>query len=111
MELKDQKCDCNSKKVQKLTPEGIEALLQQVDGWKVDDNGLSIYKKMLFPDYMSGINFINEMARIAEEQNHHPDFFYTPKNNRLKVSISTYVINGLTENDFILAAKYDAIKR
>src|SRR3989344_5272342 len=110
MELKDQKCDCNSKKVQKLTPEGIEELLKQVDYWKVDDYSLNLIKKYTFPDYKSGFQFLTEVVRIAEEQNHHPDFSFTAK-NKLTLTIYTYAVNGLTENDFILAAKYDAIKR
>jgi len=109
MELKDKKCDCSTKNVQKLTQEGIEELLQKVEGWKVDDD-LYLIKKYTFPDYKSGFQFLTEVVRIAEEQNHHPDFSFTAK-NKLTLTIYTYVVNGLTENDFILAAKYDAIQR
>ncbi len=77
MELKDKKCDCTTKNLQKISSEGIETLLKEVDNWKVDDNGLSLIKKYIFPDYISGFQFLTEVVRIAEDQNHHPDISYT----------------------------------
>lgn len=107
MELKDKKCDCTSGNVQKLTPEGIEELLQQVEGWKVVDGHhlLKEYKFKKYPD----ADFVDQLIAIANEQNHHPEIYLTW--GKVKVEIYTHVVNGLTDNDFILAAKYDAIKK
>ena len=108
MKLSDKRCDCTVKNVQKLTSEGIEELLQHVQGWKVVDEH-HLTKEYKFKDYLRGVQFVNQLAAIAEEQNHHPDIYL--RWGKVTVEIYTHVVNGLTDNDFILAAKYDAIKK
>ena len=108
MKLRDKKCACTTKNVEQLTSEGIDELLKEVQGWEVVDNR-HLKKEYQFPDYLSGVQFVNQLAAIAEEQNHHPDIYL--RWGKVTVEIYTHVVNGLTDNDFILAAKYDAIKK
>lgn len=108
MKLQDKRCDCATGKVQKLTSEEIEDILQQVQGWKVVDNH-HLQKEYKFKNYIDGVEFVNQLAAIAEEQNHHPEIDLAW--GKVRVEIYTHVVDGLTDNDFILAAKYDAIKK
>jgi 4a-hydroxytetrahydrobiopterin dehydratase len=66
-------------------------------------------KEFKFVDFIGAINFVNLVADIAEEEGHHPDIhiFY----NKVRLELSTHAIGGLSENDFILAAKIDAHQR
>jgi 4a-hydroxytetrahydrobiopterin dehydratase len=88
-----------------LTDEEVKGLLPRVPGWIVD--GQWITKEYKFKNFIAAIEFINKVADLAEEEGHHPDIhvFY----NRVKFAIWTHAIGGLSENDFILAAKIDAL--
>lgn len=92
--------------VPKLAPKQIAKLLPQVDGWTVD--GDTIRKSKTFFDFVDAMDFCNAMADIAEDEGHHPDFCV--HFNRVDVTIWTHAVGGLTENDFILAAKIDRIE-
>lgn len=107
MPFKDHTCACTTKQVERLSPEGIEALLKEVHGWEVVENH-HLRKGYKFPSYLDGVAFVNQLAAIAEEQNHHPEMYLGWR--RVTVEIYTHVVKGLTDNDFILAAKYDAVK-
>lgn len=91
--------------VPKLTQKQIAKLLPQVDGWVVE--GDTIRKSRTFFDFLDAMDFCNAMADIAEDEGHHPDFCV--HFNRVDVTIWTHAIGGLSENDFILAAKIDRI--
>jgi 4a-hydroxytetrahydrobiopterin dehydratase len=91
--------------VPKLTPKQVAKLLPQLDGWSVD--GEKIRKTRNFFDFLDAMDFCNAMADIAEDEGHHPDFCV--HFNRVDVTIWTHAIDGLSENDFILAAKIDRI--
>jgi len=91
--------------VPKLTPGQIAKLLPQLDGWVVE--GDTIRKSRTFFDFLDAMDFCNAMADIAEDEGHHPDFCV--HFNRVDVTIWTHAIGGLSENDFILAAKIDRI--
>ncbi len=72
--------------------------------WKLID-GKSIQREFTFEGFTHAIAFLNEVAEIAEAEGHHPDIhiFY----NKVRIDLSTHAINGLSENDFIVAAKLD----
>lgn len=91
--------------VPKLTPGQIAKLLPQLDGWTVD--GETLRKSRTFFDFVDAMDFCNAMADVAEDEGHHPDFCV--HFNRVDVTIWTHAIGGLSENDFILAAKIDQI--
>ena len=108
MKLKDKRCDCATGNVQRLTQEEIEMLLKEVKGWEVVDSH-HLSKEYTFKKYLEAVQFVTQLAAIAEEQNHHPDIYLTW--GKVRVEIYTHVVNGLSDNDFILAAKYDALKK
>jgi 4a-hydroxytetrahydrobiopterin dehydratase len=87
-----------------LTREESENYLKQVDNWTLVDN--SIMKKFKLKDFVGAINFVNKIADVAEGEQHHPDILVYGW-HKVKVILSTQSINGLSENDFILAAKFD----
>jgi 4a-hydroxytetrahydrobiopterin dehydratase len=91
--------------VPKLTEKETAKLLRQVDGWEARDE--RIHKTRTFFDFAEAMDFVNGMAEIAEQENHHPDF--AVHFNRVEVTIWTHAIGGLSENDFILAAKIDEL--
>ncbi len=85
-----------------------EKYLSQLSGWSLDEKAEKISKEFKFKDFIGAVNFVNSIAEIAEEEGHHPDIhiFY----NKVLLELSTHSIGGLSENDFILAAKIDAHK-
>lgn len=87
-----------------LTAEQIRPLLAQLDGWNVVDNH-HLEKRYALDDFAQALELVNRIGAIAEEQGHHPDLCLAW--GRVEVKIWTHKINGLTESDFILAAKCD----
>lgn len=84
----------------------LESYLKQVSGWKaVNDHHLT--KSFTFSDFKQALAFVNKVGAIAEEQGHHPDIFLTW--GKAEVTTWTHKIDGLTESDFILAAKIDQL--
>ena len=84
-----------------LTRSEVERYLQSLPGWNLKDG--SIDKEFRFKSYIEGLAFANEIGKIAEGQNHHPDILI--KWRRVILTLSTHSVKGLSENDFILAAK------
>ena len=80
-----------------------ESHLDQVAGWELAKDKKSIKRKLRFKDFLETISFINAMAYMSEQQGHHPDF--SAGYNYCEVSYTTHAIGGLSENDFICAAK------
>jgi len=85
----------------------INQHLTRLKGWSVVDNH-HLLKVLTFPDFKSALAFVNQVGEIAEEENHHPNINFTW--GKVEISIWTHKIDGLHENDFILAAKIDTIK-
>ena len=88
----------------------IHKYQKKVDGWEVLKDGKNIYyleKKFVFKDFLGSQNFVNEVGKISEQEGHHPDILFGW--GYAKINISTHAIKGLSENDFILAAKIDKI--
>ena len=88
----------------------IHKYQKKVDGWDVKMDEKEIYfleKKYLFKNFADSNIFIIKVSKISEEENHHPDILFGW--GYAKIKISTHAIEGLSENDFILAAKIDQI--
>ena len=88
----------------------IHKYQKKVDGWNVNANEKKIYfleKKFIFKNFIDSQNFINKIGKIAEEEGHHPDISFGW--GYAIIIITTHSIEGLSENDFILAAKIDQI--
>ena len=86
----------------------LEKLKRQVSDWDVV-NEHHLKKTYTFPDFQKALDFVNHAGAIAEQQGHHPDLYLTW--GKVGVEIWTHKIDGLTESDFILAAKVDQIPR
>jgi 4a-hydroxytetrahydrobiopterin dehydratase len=89
-----------------LTGKELDALAQQVPEWDVVD-GHHITRAFSFPDFAQALEFANKVGAIAEAQGHHPDILLSW--GKAAVTTWTHKINGLTESDFILAAKIDKL--
>ncbi|HTX15511.1 MAG TPA: 4a-hydroxytetrahydrobiopterin dehydratase [Candidatus Baltobacteraceae bacterium] len=89
-----------------LAGKELDALAQQVPNWKVVD-GHHITRAFTFPDFKQALAFVNKVGYIAEAQGHHPDILLSW--GKAEVTTCTHKINGLTESDFILAAKIDTL--
>lgn len=89
-----------------LAPKEIRNLLTQVTGWNIEKE-YHLTKEFKFPDFVKALAFVNKVGALAEEQGHHPDLYLTW--GRVRTEIWTHKISGLTESDFILAAKIDEI--
>jgi len=85
----------------------ISALLLQLEAWTVE-NEHHLTKTFKFPDFVSALAFVNRVGALAEQQAHHPDIYLAW--GKVGVEIWTHKINGLTESDFVLAAKIDALE-
>jgi len=84
-----------------------EDLLDQLSGWSLARQGKGITKTYAFKDFVSAMGFANTITAIAEAQQHHPELLVSW--GKVTVSLATDDIGGLSENDFIVAAKIDAL--
>ncbi|MEJ2757705.1 MAG: 4a-hydroxytetrahydrobiopterin dehydratase [Anaerolineales bacterium] len=93
----------------KLTEEEIAALLPQVPGWEVAEvDGIQQLRRVYkFKQYLQGLAFTQKVAELAEAQDHHPAILVEWR--KVTVSWWTHVVKGLHQNDFISAAKSDAL--
>ena len=108
--LADKKCISCKGNVPGFDITEIHKYLKMVDGWKVKEDESKIFyliKDFKFKNFSESQNFINKVGEIAEKENHHPDISFGL--GYVKIAIYTHAINGLAENDFILAAKIDKI--
>ena len=91
-----------------LKGEELANLQRQVEGWDVIEEH-HITKTFHFPDFRKALAFVNKVGDLAEEQGHHPDIYLTW--GKVEIKTWTHKIDGLTESDFILAAKIDELGR
>ncbi len=108
MELASKKCVPCEGGVPALDPGRVEVLLREVKGWRVEREGRELAKRFKFGSFPEVIAFVNRMAEVAEAERHHPDFCV--RYDVLEVTLTTHAIHGLSENDFILAAKLDGLQ-
>ncbi len=84
----------------------VKKYLKKVRKWKVNSKG-RLYKEFKFKNFKEALNFVNKVGRIAEKEGHHPDIYFTW--GKCNIELYTHAIKGLSENDFILAAKIDKL--
>lgn len=89
-----------------LTAQEILPLSAELEGWQVTDSH-HLSKTKEFPDFVTALQWVNRIGVIAEAQNHHPDIHLSW--GQVRIEIWTHKVDGLTESDFILAAKIDQI--
>lgn len=90
-----------------LTVAQAQMLLQQTPGWSLSDNANEIHRVFEFKNYYQTMAFVNALAWVAHQEDHHPDLEVSYK--RCRVRYSTHAIKGLSENDFICAAKLNGL--
>ena len=88
-----------------LSGEKVSFFINQVPGWDVIE-GKHIYKSFKFRNFADGLDFVNTIGRIAEMEGHHPDIELSW--GKVGIKLFTHKINGLSDNDFIMAAKINA---
>lgn len=92
-----------------LTPEQAADFMEHVPGWGLDVESRSISRMYTFKDFKEALAFTNKVGELAEEEGHHPDIFLSW--GKVGIGLTTHSINGLSENDFILAAKIDLLPK
>jgi len=106
MDLADQKCVPCRGGVPPLGLDAVAGYLKQVEGWEAPQ-GHHLSKTFRFPDFKSALAFVDRVGAMAEEQGHHPDLHLSW--GKVKVEVWTHKIDGLTESDFVFAAKCDRL--
>src|SRR5438093_332575 len=91
-----------------LSPAEVKKYLADVPQWKLAADGKSIRREWRVKDFATALDFFQRIGQIAEAEDHHPDLHLTGYRN-VAIELSTHAIGGLSENDFILAAKIDQL--
>jgi 4a-hydroxytetrahydrobiopterin dehydratase len=106
-ELAQKKCVACEGTVAPFNREEAEVLLKQVNGWTLSGDARWISKEFKFKDFKEALARTDKVGAIAEEEGHHPDIQLSW--GKVVVELTTHAIKGLSENDFILAAKIDRL--
>lgn len=105
--LAERKCVPCEGGIPPLTKAEAEKLMPELDGWMLIDDANLLAKSFRFKDFVETMQFVNKVAAIAEEEGHHPDM--TVSYGSATIELMTHAIGGLSENDFIVAAKIDKL--
>lgn len=109
-ELTEKKCKPCERGVEPLSRTQAQVLMQQLQPeWKLADDGKSLHREWKFKNFYHTMSFVNAAAHIANTEDHHPDLEVGYGYCRMKYA--THAIGGLSENDFICAAKLDTLPR
>jgi 4a-hydroxytetrahydrobiopterin dehydratase len=107
-ELTKQRCAPCEGSIPALTPEEIREHLAALPAWRLTDDGRRIRREWRAKDFATALDFFNRVGQIAEQEDHHPDLHLTGY-RQVAIEIWTHAVGGLTQNDFILAAKIDTL--
>jgi 4a-hydroxytetrahydrobiopterin dehydratase len=105
MRLTHKKCVPCESGTPSLNPAEVKKYLDQLKSWQTDDK--KIWKDYKFKDFIATMGFVNKVALLAQEEGHHPDMVISYA--KAKIELWTHAVGGLSENDFILAAKIDEL--
>lgn len=105
--LEQQQCESMPKGSKPLIIPTIESNLSMLSGWESPLNYANIHKTYAFKNYHQTISFVNAVTWIANKEDHHPTICFDY--NSVTVTLTTHNAKGLTQNDFIMAAKIDAL--
>jgi 4a-hydroxytetrahydrobiopterin dehydratase len=108
--LADRTCGPCSGKTQPLAAARVRELLAEVPDWKLSGDGKRIARSWRVRDFTTGLDFFRRIADVAEAEDHHPDL-HLANYRDVMVELWTHVAGGLTDNDFIMAAKIDALEQ
>jgi 4a-hydroxytetrahydrobiopterin dehydratase len=90
-----------------MEPDQVRQALRSLPGWDSEEGATKIHRHFRFGDFAGAMRFVNAMAAVAEAEGHHPDF--SVHWNAVDVTLWTHAVGGLSENDFVLAAKVAAL--
>jgi 4a-hydroxytetrahydrobiopterin dehydratase len=107
LHLSEMRCVACEGGVSPLADQEVARLLADTPKWHADGN-ISLSRSFVFKDFKEALSFVNAVGALAEEEGHHPDLNLFGYKNVL-VTLSTHAIGGLSENDFIVAAKIDRL--
>lgn len=107
-ELQRKKCVPCEGGVPAYSADEVRAQLAQLPDWRLSDDGRRIVREWTAKHFRAAMEFFHEVARVAEGEQHHPDL-HLESYRRVRIEIYTHAVDGLTENDFILAAKIDRL--
>ena len=108
MDLKSKTCKVCESNEFPITFAEAGKLFSQISGWSMENSGKILEKEFTFNNFKNALSFINKVGELAESEGHHPDILLHDY-KKVRIILSTHVIKGLSENDFILAAKIDDI--
>jgi len=91
----------------RMAPAAVDQAIGSLDGWTSREEKTRIQKQYRFGDFVEAMRFVNALAGLAESEGHHPDF--AVHWNTVDVTLWTHAVGGLSENDFIVAAKLDVL--
>lgn len=106
-QLASRKCEPCESGTSALKGVELRRLYSQIEGWNMA-NEHHLEKEYLFKDFREALDFVNRLGEVAEQEGHHPDIYLTW--GKVKVTLWTHSVGGLSENDFILAAKADELR-
>ena len=107
-DLVNRRCKPCEGKTSPLARDEAQGYLAQVNAWQLSDDAKSISRDLLCANFVAAVGVINQIKDIAEAEDHHPDLHLTGY-KKLRIELSTHAIGGLSENDFIVAAKIDEL--
>lgn len=107
-ELTSKKCVPCEGGVPPLSPAEVAELVETVPGWSATEDGKRIRRTWTARNFVAGLRFFDKVGELAEEEGHHPDLHLQGYRN-VAIELTTHAIGGLSENDFILAAKINDI--
>ncbi len=107
MDSADRKCVPCEGDVPPLGAAAVDEALRSLDGWDAQESRTRIHRHFRFKDFAEAMRFVNALAAVAEAEGHHPDF--AVHWNTVDVTLWTHAIGGLSDNDFIVAAKLDRL--
>ena len=107
-QLTQKKCVPCEGGVPKYSADEAHDQLRTLSGWRLTHDGQRIRKEWVVKNFMTGIDFFNRVAEVSEREGHHPDLHLEGYRN-VAIELYTHAIGGLSENDFILAAKIDEL--
>lgn len=107
MDLSDKRCVPCEGDFPAMTPAQARDMMDNVPGWELNEKSTVIERTFKFKDFAEALAFANKVGALAEEEGHHPDLYVAW--GKVRITLTTHAVKGLSENDFILAAKINAI--
>ncbi len=107
-DLSERRCAACNEETPALNAGQVKEFLPAIPDWKLTADGKRIRREWQVKDFAAGLAFFTRVGRVAEAENHHPDLHLSDY-RKVAIELSTHAIGGLSENDFIVAAKIDQL--